>query len=265
MRRVIVTTGGRPDETSDLLAKQVSHELAIPYIERKKRSVAKISISYDASVIVAGKNRFEYYLNGATTPFFFHPDTAAFRLKRIARGETEPFLDACGLEEGDTFLDCTLGIASDAILASHVVGEKGKIVGLEVDPVISYIVRRGLQEYETTDVILKAAMKRITVINEEAVQFLKQQQDNAFDVVYMDPMFEEIIEESNNFEALREAGSHIALSEEWVSEAYRVARKRVVLKAHFRSTLFEDFGFHRNVRLTSKFHFGFINKTESTR
>lgn len=260
MQQVIVTTGGRPDEASELLAKQVSEELGVPCIKRKKRSVTKLSTIYDANVLVAGKNRLEYYTKGSTTPFFFHPDTAAFRLKRVARGETEPFLEACGLEKGDIFLDCTLGIASDAIIASHAVGETGKVIGLEVEPTIAYLVRRGLREYETSDTTLKTAMGRITVIQSEAIEFLQQQQNDAFDVVYMDPMFEELIEESNNFEALRGAGSHHPLTEVWVREAYRVAKKRVVLKAHFRSTLFEDFGFQRNVRLTAKFHFGVLEK-----
>lgn len=260
MQQVIVTTGGRPDDESRLLAQQVSIELSVPFIERKKRSVTKLSTIYDANVLVAGKNRLEYYPKGTSKPFFFHPDTAAFRLKRIARGETEPFLEACRLQKGDSFLDCTLGLASDAILASFTVGETGKAVGLEVDPMIAYLVGRGLKEYETSDTALKTAMSRITVIQSEAIQFLRQQPDDSFDVVYIDPMFEELIEESNNFEALREAGSHHPLTEEWVKEAYRVAKKRVVLKAHFRSTLFEDFGFQRNVRLTSKFHFGVIEK-----
>ena len=72
-------------------------------------------------------------------------------------------------------------------------------------------------------------------------------------------MFEEVIEESSNFQALRAAGIHDALNVEWIEEAKRVARKRVVLKAHFRSTVFEQFGFKREIRLSSKFHYGVIN------
>jgi len=260
MRRVIVTTAGRPDEESFQLAKLVSEELNLQVVPRKKRSVAKLSEIYDANVIVAGKNRLEYYGKGSSTPFFFHPDTAAFRLKRLQRGETEPFLEACALQNGDSFLDCTLGVGSDSIVASYAVGEKGRVAGLEVDPVIAYIVRRGLKEYETADSDLKQAMERIQVIHGEAVGFLKRQPDESFDVVYLDPMFEQLIEESINFESLRELGSHHPLTEEWVREAYRVAKKRVVLKAHFRSTHFEDFGFERMVRLTSKFHFGVLGK-----
>lgn len=260
MQRIIVTTAGRPDEESYQLAKQVSEDLGVPFIPRKKRSISKISLLYEANVLVAGKNRLEYYGKGSHMPFFFHPDTAAFRLKRLKRGETEPFLEVCALQSSDSFLDCTLGVGSDAIIASYAVGEKGKVMGLEVDPVIAYIVCCGLKEYETTDIALKGSMERIQVVHSEAVEFLKKQADESFDVVYLDPMFEQTIEESNNFESLREVGSHHPLTEEWVNEAYRVAKKRVVLKAHFRSTHFEDFGFERKVRLTSKFHFGVLEK-----
>lgn len=263
MRSVVVTTAGRPDETSVFLAKQVSADLGAPLVPRNKRSIRKISEEYHACVIVAGKNRLEYYSSGDASPFFFHPDTAAFRLKRIVRGEEEPFLEACQLEKGDSFLDCTLGIGSDSIIASYVVGKQGRVVGLEVNPNVAYIVQKGLKEYESTNFILEQSMRRIEVMPLEATQYLKNQPDNSFDVVYLDPMFEEIIEESNNFEALRQAGNHIPLTEEWVREAYRVARKRVVLKAHFRSIYFKEFGFQQQVRLTSKFHYGVMDKNET--
>ena len=256
----LVTTAGRPDDISMALAHQACEELGIRFEPRNKRSVAKISQLFDANVIVAGKSRYEYYPKGANAPFFFHPNSAAFRLKRVARGEGDPFLDACNLVEGATLLDCTLGMAADAMLAAFAVGESGKVVGLEADPNVAFIVRNGMITYDTTELPLTACMRGIHVVQSEAVAFLKEQPEDSFDVVYMDPMFEEIIEESNNFEALRAAGSHLELTKEWVEEALRVAKQRVVLKAHFRSTVFEEFGFERTVRLTSKFHYGVIVK-----
>ncbi|SOC15137.1 putative SAM-dependent methyltransferase [Ureibacillus xyleni] len=256
----VVTTAGRPDELSITLAQKACEELGVRFEERKKRSVVKISEQLNAHVIVAGKNRYEYYPQDAKAPFFFHPNSAAFRLKRVARGEHDPFLDACQLEVGNSLLDCTLGIGSDAMLAAFQVGEEGTVVGLEADPNVAFIVQNGMATYDTSELPLTSCMRHIKVIQSEAVEFLQKQPDNAFDVVYMDPMFEEVIEESNNFEALRDAGEHINLTEEWVREAIRVAKKRVVLKAHFRSTSFEQFGFKRDIRLTSKFHYGVIEK-----
>lgn len=255
----IVTTSGRPDELSKQFVDIACKELNIPYIERKKRSISSLAKRLNANILVAGKNRYEYYPKNSLTPFFFHPNSAAFRLKRLLKGEKDPLVEACQLKAGDQFLDCTLGIGSDAIIAAYAVGEKGKVVGLEVDPYVAFVVRKGLHSFETNNEILKDCMQRIEVVNINAYHFLQQQQKDTFDVVYIDPMFDEIIEESNNFEALRYAGSHLALTESWVNEAKRVAKKRVVLKAHFRSPLFEQFGFERTIRLTSKFHYGVIN------
>ncbi|MFJ7666442.1 class I SAM-dependent methyltransferase [Lysinibacillus sp. NPDC097195] len=259
--KTIVTTAGRPDDLSMALADSVCVTLGVPFVPRKKRSIRKISEEKQANVIVAGKNRYEYYALGADEPFFFHPNSAAFRLKRVARGEAEPFLQAVQLEKNDTLLDCTLGLGADAMLAAFIVGELGRVVGLEADPNVAFIVAHGMDNYDTSELPLTACMRQIEVVQTEAVHYLKRLPDNVFDVVYMDPMFEEIIEESNNFQALRSAGAHVTLTDEWVTEAKRVAKKRVVLKAHYRSTCFEKYQFSRLTRLTSKFHYGVIEKS----
>lgn len=256
----IVTTAGRPDEISERLAEAACKALNLKFVPRKKRSVAKMSREYDAHVIVAGKERYEYYPKGASAPFFFHPNSAAFRLKRLDRGEVDPMIAACELTQGDSFLDCTLGIGSDSLVAAFVAGQEGKVVGLEANPNVAFIVERGMQTYDTSELPLTACMRQIKVVCSEAITYLKSLPDHSFDIVYMDPMFEEVIEESNNFETLREAGEHLALTKEWVDEAIRVAKRRVVLKAHFRSEWFDEFGFQRDIRLTSKFHYGYIEK-----
>ncbi|MGE7132009.1 class I SAM-dependent methyltransferase [Lysinibacillus xylanilyticus] len=257
--KTIVTTAGRPDDLSLALASFACKQLDASFEPRKKRSVRKISQELHAHVIVAGKNRFEYYAFGANEPFFFHPNSAAFRLKRVARGEAEPFLEAAQLEKGDSVLDCTLGLAADAMLAAYTVGEADRVVGLEANPNVAFIVGQGMQSYDTTELPLTACMRHIKVVQAEAVSYLKTLPDNTFDIVYMDPMFEEIIEEANNFEALRLAGEHMTLTNEWVSEAKRVAKKRVVLKAHFRSEWFAKYQFTQLTRTTAKFHYGVLD------
>ncbi|MGG2054665.1 class I SAM-dependent methyltransferase [Lysinibacillus pakistanensis] len=257
--KTIVTTAGRPDDVSMALAAFACNELGAFFEPRKKRSIRKISEEQQAHVIVAGKKRFEYYALGTNEPFFFHPNSAAFRLKRVARGEEEPFLEAAQLEIGDSLLDCTLGLAADAMLAAYTVGGKGRVVGLEANPNVAFIVKQGMQTYDTTELPLTACMRHIEVVQDEATRYLKKLPDKSFDVVYMDPMFEEIIDEATNFEALRIAGEHALLTDEWVCEAKRVAKKRVVLKAHFRSEWFAKYQFQRYERLTAKFHYGVMN------
>lgn len=167
-------------------------------------------------------------------------------------------MEAAQLQLGDSVLDCTLGLAADAMLAAYTVGEAGRVVGLEANPNVAFIVRQGMQAYDTSELPLTACMRHIEVIQSEVVRYLKTLPDNAFDVVYMDPMFEKVIEEANNFQALRLAGEHVTLTDEWVNEAKRVAKKRVVLKAHFRSEWFATYGFQQYERITAKFHYGVL-------
>ena len=124
---MIITTGGRPDDSSRQLAAEAAIALGHPVVERKKRSVTRMQEQYAADVLVAGKNRYELYRRGMQEPFFFHPNSAAFRLKRLVKGETDPMIEAAQLRLGDSFLDCTLGLASDSIVAASSVGETGKV------------------------------------------------------------------------------------------------------------------------------------------
>ena len=246
---------------SDELAMKASQALDVGVIERKKRPIKRMHEEYKANIIVAGKNRYEYYPYLVTEPFFFHPNSAAYRLKRLAKGESDPLVAVCNLQPGDSFLDCTLGLGSDSIVAKYGVGETGRVVGLEANTNVAFIVKNGMQVYDVSEMPLAACMRDIELVQAEAVAYMKTLPDDAFDIVYMDPMFETIIEESDNFMPLRSAGEKMTITDEWMAEAKRVAKRGVCLKAYFDSPLFFRYGFERDIRLSSKFHFGFLKTT----
>ena len=105
---------------------------------------------------------------------FFHPNMAQVRMKRLRCGDIDNMLEAMGGREflqNKTILDCTLGFASDAIISSYGVGPKGKVIGLEVNPLIALIVKDGLKTYLPTNYDLKSAMDNITVINQDYLKF----------------------------------------------------------------------------------------------
>ncbi len=257
--KTIVTTAGRPTELTIQLAKDAGKHLGLPYIDRQKRTVTQLQKKYESDVLVATKSRWEYYGVHSEQPFYFHPSSAMFRLKRLARGEVDTLIDACQLVEGDSFLDCTLGYASDSLVAAYVVGEAGIVVGCEASKVQAFILKEAFHGSRTDHQEYLSLMKKIDVISSDALSYLRTQRDSSFDVVYMDPMFEETIVESGNINPLRHVGRTDALTKEWVSEATRVAKKRVVLKAHFQSTWFNDFHFNQIVRKNTKFHYGYID------
>ncbi|WP_228548373.1 class I SAM-dependent methyltransferase [Sporosarcina obsidiansis] len=257
---MIITTAGRPDEQSVVLLQEAADCLQAPIVERNKRSISKLQGIYESDVLVAGKDRYSFYRRGTDEAFFFHPNSATYRLKRLVKGETDPLIEAAALVAGDSFLDCTLGLGSDAIIASSVVGADGKVEGIEADAVVAFLTKTGLRSFPIDFPLLQEAMERIDVIHSEAVEFLKSCPTSSRDVVFLDPMFTTPIEESSNFETLREIGASYSLTEEWVAEALRVCRRRVVLKDHYQSPMFARFGFIQQIRPYTKVHYGVLEK-----
>jgi hypothetical protein len=254
------TTAGRTDQEAIQQAEAFAHQLDIPFVPRRKRSVKVIQAAENGDdCIVYGRNRLELHRFEGDEPFFFHPNVAMIRIKRIMNGEKDPYLVAGDIEAGNTVLDCTLGLGADAIVASFAVGETGKVEALEDNRFIAFLVSQGLCTWEDGDDSIIKAMRRVEVRNIHHLQALEQMADDSFDVVYFDPMFEESITESNGIKTLTHLAATHPLSEKVLQEARRVARKRVVLKDHFRSPRFEQFGFNVYKRKTAKFHYGFID------
>ncbi|MDQ0272023.1 class I SAM-dependent methyltransferase [Cytobacillus purgationiresistens] len=257
---MFITTSGRTNESKIAEAKQIAGKLNVKYVARNKSSVTELQEREETDCFVVGKNRLEIYAKGKTQPFFFHPSSAMFRMKRLKRDEHDPLIEATNLGLGKTLLDCTLGLASDSIIASFAVGHTGKVTGLEGNPAVAYIVTDGLHKWDTGDREMNEAMNRVEVINTHSLPYLQEQPDNSYDCIYFDPMFETDIPESEGIGALRGFAVYEGLTEALVQEALRVTRDRVVLKDHFRSSRFDQFSFEVYKRKTAKFHYGILKK-----
>lgn len=255
---MIVTTAGRTNEEMTTYAKEVAADLESKFIVRNDVPIYELHNKYNDDILVAGKNRLAIYPNGTEESFFFHPNSAMFRVKRLMRGEHDPFLQAAQLEGGMTILDCTLGMASDSIVASYAVGQSGQVIGLEGNRYMAYVMEKGLKQWDSGVAEMNEAMRRITVKHAEHLSFLKQCEDNSYDVVYLDPMFEETVLESDGIRGLKHFALYNDITDETIEEAMRVAKKRVVLKDHFRSIRFERHNFFVYKRKSAKFHFGVI-------
>lgn len=244
-------------------AQNVAQQEGLAYLERNHQPLHRLDDTIDVFYVWTTNGWFAEARQ--ETSHHFHPGTAMFRFKRWKRGEREPFLDATQLKAGDRFLDSTLGLGSDCLMASLEVGEKGHVTGVEKSPISAFLFRQSQFQKDLGNPALNAALQRIEFFEIDALEFLRMQPDNSFDVVYIDPMFEERIEEATNFRSHQLIANHDALSDSWVEEALRVAKTRVVLKAHFRSEWFEFYGFTRLARKTAKFHFGYIEKNKLSR
>ena len=242
--KIAITTTRNPDQSLINKAYGISKELDIPYVERGNYSIEKIS----------QMNEIEYFLfvekdkivlKGDGNTFFWHPSTSGLKLNTIKDGFNQPMVEAMNLKEGDRVLDCTLGMATDAIVFASIVGEKGKVVGTEVNKYIACITKNGLNDYKDVNEQTKTFMDRIDVINSSCEEYILSQPDNSFDVVYFDPMFKRPNKKSVAINSLRPFAQQGGLKKETLIQALRVCKNRVVIKERVGSGEFEKLGIQK--------------------
>jgi len=256
---MIVTTTASPSKKAMEQAARLSDMLSAEYVARRKHTVSKlVAASADRQVIVVTEQEVRVYDGSAEAPLYFHPSMAFVRVKRIRKGETDPMIELSGCCEGDTVIDCTAGLASDSLVFSYAAGAEGRVTALESEPVLCALIKEGLAQYDTGIAEVDEAMRRISVLHENHIEYLKAQPDKSADIVYFDPMFRKPIHESSAIGSLRSLANANALTLEAVEEAKRVARKTVMLKEHRDSGEFERLGFERKHANTSKIAYGVI-------
>lgn len=234
------------------LAESIAKELPAIYLPRNKQALSRFFTDMDR-VLVVYKDRLVLEQVGGQS-LFFHPDTAMLRIK----AGRDPLLELIG-DKPKTILDCTMGLASDSIVlasAGH------QVTALESSLLIHFMVSRGLKEFDSGNEAVNQAMRSIQTIWTDSLTYLKELADLSVDVIYLDPMFSQEITESDNLDGLKPFANYSALSEEILVEAKRVARRKIIIKAHFRDSVFEEFGFKRHVRPNQKFHYGEIRLKE---
>ena len=239
---MLITTTADPAPHTELRALRLAEELGAKLVARSNRSLNQLMRTFnDPEIWIAGERDLRYK-KGSDDFMFFHPSMAMIRVKRMLAGEPDTMLEAAGIEEGNSVMDCTMGLASDAVVFAAGVGEAGQVVALESERVPYMLAKEGLQTYECGFPLLEAAMRRVIPINSDHLAYLKEQPDNSADVVYFDPMFRRSAA-SSAIEPLRELANSAALRREAIEQAVRVARKSVVMKEHNRSGEFERLGF----------------------
>jgi hypothetical protein len=224
---ITVGKGDSPGLTGK--AREWSEELALPFIGRERGTLSEFLARHGLTgALVATANGPELYSAGGR--LFFHPGMSALRIGNLRAGAGDRMANAMGLEKGMSVLDCTLGLAADACVASWAVGSEGAVVGVEAVKPVAFVVKEGLGSYQAADKELTAAMRRISVVFSDSLAYLGKASDKSFDVVYFDPMFEHILEKSCNMKPLRPVARACKIGDALLAEAKRVARRKVVIK-----------------------------------
>ncbi|MGL5085490.1 MAG: class I SAM-dependent methyltransferase [Clostridium sp.] len=238
---IAVTTTREPEQSLIDKANNIAKELDIQYIKRGNYSINKISkISNIDGFIFIEKDKIIFKSEDDT--FFWHPSTSEFKIKAINEGLNKPMVEALNLKPGHSILDCTLGLATDSIVFSYIVGEKGRVVGTEINKYIACITKNGLKDYKEAGDETKILMNRIEVVNSSYEDYMTALPGNAFDVVYFDPMFQKPNKKCESINSFRNFAHSEGLTKEIINEALRVCKNRVVIKERTGSGEFERLG-----------------------
>lgn len=240
---MIVTTGLEPGLETLRHAEELAQRFCLPVVKRGDLSLQQMRKRQDDNEIIVVSALGARLEVPGKKPFFFHPNTAAFRIKRLLRGDNDTMLAACQIQPGDRVLDATMGLGADTIVFSHATGVEGQVVGVESERLIAILVEDGLRHWSSDSRELDEAMRRVDVRYGDHLDVLKTLPDRSFAVVYFDPMFEQTVQSSSGIEGIRAHANQEMLREEAVKEALRVAGRRVVLKEGKAGRLYEHFGF----------------------
>lgn len=227
-----VTTSVKPTLDIEAQAHGLAAELHAPFVPRAGRPLPQIFAASQATrLLIAGADHLRLRDRATGTEYYFHPNMFLIRGANVLRGAPDHFLQATGLGPSDRLLDCTLGFASEAALASLAVGERGLVLGLESVPELAAVARVGIQQFPLPNAALAAALRRVQVAAADYADFLRGCPAGAFDVVYFDPFFEKRLSGSEaSVSPLFVFGNPAPLDPAAVAEACRVARRRVVVK-----------------------------------
>lgn len=239
---LLITTIQSPPAFIKELAQQIAADLQAPFILREQSSLVTLRNTYQAeTIVVITKNGpIVHTLGGGE--YFFHLNMAELRIENLKNGKNDHMIAAMSLTAGMSVLDCTLGLATDAIVASFIVGQRGKVVGLEVSPILAFVASYGLQHFTHDKEDITNALRRIQVKNKQCYDVLQKLPDNSFDVVFFDPMFRQPIYSSSSLKPLRYLADNSPIAKNTFMEACRVAKKRVVIKEAAHSNEFERLG-----------------------
>ncbi len=229
---MIVTTSS----SSPALIEQ-AHRIAgaygMDYRVRGEKSVAYLAeTTGDPQIFVVNHLHGLSYYEPGRPEAFWHPNMAYHRIGSLQNGGTDTLGDVCGLREGMTFFDGTLGLASDALTASYITGGSGRVTGVEKSLPLCILLKEGFVFYGEKYPALRPVLERLrpNIVCGDSLTVLRQTPARAYDVVYFDFMFREPVGRSLGIGIIRDYAVYDTFTDEHRSEATRVAGKTVVVK-----------------------------------
>lgn len=249
---LIFTTSHKPNKVQVEKAIEYSKKYNGVYIRRRE-----IKSSEDKFFFVVDK-----FLNLSIEwkdgKFFYHPSISKIKMKNIINEGKDNLIESISPDENDIILDLTAGLCSEALLIANFCK---KVVALEDSFPTYLVVSEGLKKYEYKEKWMKGASEKISLINKNYKNYLKDVKSESFDVVYCDPMFENPQMKSSALNPMRRFACYDQVTHEDLNEMLRVSKKRVVIKARSTDSLWERIKFEKITgSLKSGVLFGVIDK-----
>ncbi len=241
--KFVVTTSNRPRGEQILKAKEIAEKFDSKYIKRKNVLEYKRENNIDFFYIIDKNNQLKIY--DGKEMFFFHPAMSKVRQKNLKDGQRDHLIESIEPKGNEEVLDLTLGLGSEALLMAKFLPE-GKVIGIETSIHIFRIVSYGLKNYPFQYEWLKQAASRIEVIKMNMKRYIEEAEDNSFDIVYCDPMFDVPIFKSDSLNPIRRFASYDTVEEKDFENMKRISRDKVIIKSRTTDKLFQrmkEFGF----------------------
>jgi 16S rRNA (guanine1516-N2)-methyltransferase len=255
---MFITTAQQPNSTISLNAKKLAQELSCSYIHRGTSTLSQLKKKLGDDEILLVGNEGLKFVNKENPTLFFHPNLSHIRITSLLKGKKDRLIAVSNIREGDTVLDCTMGLATDSIVLSFALGNSGKIITIESETILYILAEEGLKNYVSSVREINEAMRRVTTIHADHLEYMRSLPDKSFDVVYFDPMFRRPAK-TIALTPLRSIANMSAITKEAIIEAKRIARKKIVMKENKNSEEFERLGFRlQNHTADSKVDYGVI-------
>jgi hypothetical protein len=218
-----VTVSGRASAQALQLARRRAAEWNVPFLSRGRLTPLQPLLEQASALLIFSDD--EVVLSDGEGKLAFHQGLSRLRIKQMDAGQhPDHLLQVSRLLPGESVLDCTLGLGSDALVAARAVGPTGRVVGLEKSFPLYTVISEGLRRFDPGE-----RSCRIEVHHADAAHFLRDLQAGAFDCVVFDPMFDQPRKSHQSFDVLRKFADYAPLTSEMLEDARRIA-KRVVVK-----------------------------------
>ena len=118
---MIVTTSHRALTIDVEAAHHFAADIGGRYLPRGNQSLVELQNNRnEKEFVVMEKGNPTVYQDG--TRLIFHRGMSELRILNLIRSGSDPLVAALGIEKGMSILDCTLGLASDALVAAFAAG-----------------------------------------------------------------------------------------------------------------------------------------------